>query len=156
MEVFLDKWELIGITLDQLIKQWETDRDSFEADATNPGIDEKQISWSPKITAGDNTHSTDPMGLSKAVILTYNKHLNELSCGIYKVNPSATTKLEREMYISTGKWFMSFRKTYKKFLWLREQIRQRDKNRKSDAYLKELYKVFPRTFDQEILGKEDD
>ena len=147
----MDKWELIGVAIDQLISQWNFRQSDFEVDLNEPNFNEYKITWIPKsINPDGSTGSTDPMSLSKAVVISFNKHNLELTCSICKVNPTGNTTPEST--ISATKFLVHLRKNFRNFMWLRDQILTRDKAKKNNKFFEELYKVFPRTLDEHILG----
>lgn len=149
----MDKWQLIGVALDQLISQWNFRQNDFEVDTNDATLYEYKITWLPKSLNQDGSvNPTDPMSISRAVIITFNKHNNELGCSICKVNSTGVITPETTIYAT--KVLVHIRKNFRKFMWLRSQILVRDKAKKNNKFFEELYKIFPRTLDEHILGKD--
>ncbi len=154
----MDKWELIEITLNQLIEQWENNKELFDIDDAERltrdvnKYSEKSVTWSPmSLRTNDSKILTDPIKMRKGVVITYSS--NEFRCLIYKIDQ--TSKQLVEDTITARKFLMPFRSLYKKFMRLRAEIAKHKRDKASSTYLSNLCGVFPGTLDEHILGSVD-
>ncbi len=159
----MDKWELIEITLDQLIKQWEDNRDSFDIDIGRGESFSSRISlgstlsifWSPY---GSSNNPTDSMKLQKGVMITYDRK-NEFRCLIYRVDRVSQQPIEgsvAENSISARRCFVPIRQLYRKFANLRSKILKHKMQKTNSLYMSSLCGVFPGTLDEHLIGGTDD
>lgn len=162
----MDKWELIEITLDQLIAQWKANKEQFDIDISNGEIRldnnqyaEMSISWCP-ISPSDQSAdklSTDSMKIRKGVLITYRRG-GEFKCFIFKVGGlprSAADNQLPENSISAKKCLTPFRSLYRKFMRLRSDIATHKRHKANSSYMANLCGVFPGTLDEHILGSAD-
>ena len=157
----MDKHELVGITIKQLIEHFKSSPESFEYQDQDrrPGSSANPtIFWQPKVQLGDymSTVVQDPNN-NHAVVVTFNPMMNELSCYLLlKAPPSLTTSLNGITYdcmMSSKRWFERYRSNYRKFAKLRDLIIARDKSKENLTYLKKLSSVFPDTMDTHLLDE---
>ena len=160
----MDKWELIEITLDQLIVQWRSNKESFDIDVGTPeirlgdnGHPDMSICWSP-ISSNDHNEgaalTTDSMKLRKGVMITYNRR-GEFKCFIYKVGPQGLRPADgslAENSISAKKCLVPIRSLYRKFMRLRSDVLTHKRHKANSSYLSNLCGVFPGTLDEHLLG----
>ena len=143
----MDKWELVDITLGQLIEQWKVDREAFEMG--EEGYMELKIRWTPKFDK-----VTDSMITPKAIACKYSKSSGEMSCAIFNFDGDGRVATNPAVVVKVSSYFMFFRPAYRKFQWLIKQILIREKEREQQRFMRELLKVFPGTMDEYILGKD--
>lgn len=163
----MDKWELIEITLDQLVVQWRANKESFDIDVDRGEIrlddnthSEMSISWSPAVLndkSDDKPLSTDSMKLRKGVMITYDRK-SEFKCLIYKVDKLSRRPAEgalAENSLSAHKCLAPIRSLHRKFMRLRSDILEYKRQKANSSYLSNLCGVFPGTLDEHILGSAD-
>lgn len=162
----MDKWELIEITLDELIMQWQNaDRNLFytDYDAGDELYDHKYkeltITWEPEEPTTDHQKgqsiSTDSMRIRKGVTISYHKGSKEFRCLIHTANASKNGHFRAsdiETSICAKKRFAQVRSLYRKFIKLRNDINNHQINKNNVEYISNLCKVFPGTLDDQILG----
>src|ERR1035437_941962 len=88
----MDKYELVGITLQQLIEHFKSSPESFEFYDQNRKPNSSMhptIFWQPKIQLGDymSTIVQDPNN-NHAVVVSFNMMVNEITCLIFLKAPS--------------------------------------------------------------------
>ncbi len=151
----MDKWELIEITVDQLIEQWNNNKESFEVD-----VSDLTICWSPATLnddSEDKSLSTDSMKLRKGVIIAYSRK-NTFECFIYKIDDASkrpASDAVAENSVSAKKCLAPFRSLYRKFMRLRRDILIHETQKANSSYLSNLVGVFPGTLDDHLLGSKD-
>lgn len=156
----MDKWKLIEITLDQLILQWKHNKELFSTNL--PDSDDKPafgesssepfICWAPPTMSNKEQQQ---FGLiNKKVKITYSKVGKYFKCEIYTVGALPNSKPDN--LIIASKKFTPIRKLYREFISLRKSIVKHRRQKDNSEYLNELYKVFPGTLDELILGDRDD
>ena len=86
----MDKHELVGITIQQLIEHFKSSPESFEYYDQNkkPHSMQPTIFWQPKVQLGDymSTVVQDPNN-NHAVVISFNPMLNELTCYLFMKAP---------------------------------------------------------------------
>lgn len=156
----IDKWKLIEITLEQLTRQWKHNKELFTTNslddhgesAFGESKNEPFISWAPPKM---NHEEQQQFGLiNKKVKITYNRKCGYFRCEISTVGALPSAKPDN--LIIAYKKFVPIRKLYRDFISLRKSILRHQKIKESNEYLNDLYKVFPGTLDDLILGDRDD
>lgn len=163
----MDKWELIEITLDQLIAQWRANKEQFDIDVStgevrldNNSYTEMSVSWTPIVLnddSEDKSKSTDSMKIRKGVMITYRKG-GPFRCFIYKLNGLNRRPTEGDLAensISAQRYLTPIRSLYRKFMRLRSEIAAYKRHKANSAYMSNLCGVFPGTLDEHILGSTD-
>jgi hypothetical protein len=148
----MDKWELIEITLDQLMEQWLENKDLFQTDTisnyTNvyrqPQIDTYYVVWSPPKNE-DGSH------IDKSVYVSYNHVTKIFQCGMFSGEIS-NGKIS-DSTVRATKILIPIRRLYRRFMRLRKNIDNHHKTKFGNKYLEELCSVFPGTLDDDLLGK---
>lgn len=157
----MDKHELVGITIQQLIEHFKSSPESFEYvdSRTRPNTDRHPtIFWQPKVQLGDymSTVVQDPNN-SHAVVVNWNPLNNELTCYLFLKAPANLAGTSggqaADCVMSSKRWFEKWRGNYRKFNKLKDLIMERDKRKENLTYLKKLSSVFPDTMDIHILDK---
>ena len=163
----MDKWELIEITLDQLIEQWKANKEQFDIDVSNGEVQlethnyaEMSISWCPTILNDKSADkiSTDPIKMRKGVMISYRRG-NGFRCYIFKINGMTKRPADgalSENSISASKSLTPIRSLYRKFMRLRSDIAAYKRHKANSSYLTNLCGVFPGTLDGHILGSADE
>ena len=149
----MDKYELVGITLDRLIDHFASSPESFEYYdcERNPGRLQASIYWQPKVQLNDymSTVIEDPNN-NHAVIVTFHPHMDEVTCFLFLKAPANLVTMSgalADCTISSKRWFERWRGNYRKFRTLRDMIIKRDKLKENMNYLKKLSSVFPDSMD---------
>lgn len=154
----MDKWQLIEITLEQLLQQWKHNKDLFVTDTKESREatlsrkpHDKFISWEPP--AEPDPEQKQLALVSKTVRITYSPSGKYFKCEIY-----GRSKLPSQpgTHIIAQKRFIPIRSLYWDFVRLRKAIIEHRRTRENNNYLKNLYNVFPGTLDDYLLGGNDD
>ena len=149
----MNKYELIGLTMDRLLEHFKLSPESFEF--TDSGYSPRALTivWQPKVQLNDymNTVIQDPNNSSHGVIVTWNCDINELSCHLFLRATSHIKSCTADCSMTSKRWFEKRRKNYKKFERLQSLILQRDRYKENMNYLKKLTSVFPDALDNHFL-----
>ena len=161
----MDKHELVGITLQQLLEHFKMSPESFEYyDYTNRPANTNAkyhypcILWQPRVQLGDVTSNVvqDPNN-SHAVVVSFDESEKTLICYVFLKAPSnlATASLPpvADSIMYSKRRFEKWRSNYKKFKKLRDLIKARDKRKENLTYLTKLTSVFPDTMDHHLLDE---
>ena len=157
----MDKHELVGMTLRQLIDHFKGSPESFEYydQYRKPNSSMyPTIYYQPKVQLGDymSTVVHDPNN-SHAVVVMFNTMTNELTCYLFLKAPANFMGLSgghaADCVMTSGRPFETLRGNYRKFKKLRDLIVAKDKEKENLVYLKKLSSVFPHTLDAHILDK---
>lgn len=155
----MDKNELIALTLKKLIEHFKGSPESFEyhdQDRKPNTASQPTIYWQPKVQLNDymSTVVQDPNNCH-AVVVTFNNHLNELTCYLYLKAPKNLSGnyggMSPDCVITSRRWFERWRGHYSRFCRLRELILDRDKQKENLNYLNKLASVFPDAVDDHII-----
>jgi hypothetical protein len=154
----MKKWELIGLTLEQLLEQHKQTPESFEyADKDYPVTGQggnPLIYWQPKVDLKSSV-VPDPNESQKAVIITYNELTGRLVCYIYSNIVPGLKAMEgrnADATVIDDRKFMKWRSNWHKFNKLAEAIKEHDRSKENDTFLKKLFSIFPGTLDKHLLG----
>jgi hypothetical protein len=157
----MDKHELVGMTIKQLIEHFKSSPESFEYyDQTRKpnSCMQPTIVWQPKVQLGDymSTVVQDPNN-SHAVVVSFNDMVNELTCYLFLKAPTNLVSMNAsaiaDCIMTSKRSFEKWRGNYRKFKKLRDLIIARDKHKENLTYLKKLSSVFPDTMDTHLLDK---
>lgn len=155
----MDKWQLIEITLRQLVEQWKHNKDLFATDTRedqDPTLagskPDKFISWEPP---KESDAEREQLAIvSKTVKISYSSGGRFFKCEISQRGKLPNAKPEN--LIIAQKSCIPIRSLYWDFMRLRKQIIKYRKTQESNKYLQDLYNIFPGTLDNYILGGDDD
>ena len=157
----MDKHELVGMTIQQLIEHFKSSPESFEYydhDRKHNSSTHPTIFWQPKVQLGDymSTVVQDPNN-NHAVVVNFNPLNNELTCYLFMKAPPNFASLSggqvADCVMTSARWFERYRGNYRKFIKLKNLIIARDKRKENLTYLKKLSSVFPDTMDTHLLDK---
>ena len=155
----MDKWQLIEITLKQLIQQWKHNKELFKTDSRedqDPTIasnkPENFISWEPPEKPAAEQQQLALV--SKTVTITYSPGGRWFKCEISQKGKLPSAKPEN--IIIAQKSFIPMRSLYWDFMRLRRSIIEYKKTQEGNQYLQDLYDIFPGTLDNYILGGHDE
>ncbi len=156
----MDKYELVGITIQKLIDHFAGSPESFEYYDSERKPNQSMhptIFWQPKVQLGDymSTVVQDPNN-SHAVVVNFNPLNNELTCYLFLKAPSNISSIgghAADCVMSSKRWFERYRGNYRKFKKLRDLIIARDKRKENLTYLKKLSSVFPDSMDSHWLDR---
>lgn len=151
----MDKWEIIEITLDQLIRRWNSDKESFVTDTNDKPTrhNELYVAWEPD----DGSCSLTNDKVKKGVLVAYSKGARSFTCRVYHVTMNMGTRnVITEDSLSATKKLPQIRSLYRKFMCFREDIRQHEINKSSGRYLDNLCTMLPDTLDRYILGSDNE
>ena len=158
----MDKWELIEITLNQLIEQWGVNKEQFDIDVVDDtysnGYTERSILWCPVDLndASEDRSATDSIKIRKGIVIT--NRGNEFRCVIFKVDSvdlKGTKGVPAENSITAKKRLIPFRSLYRKFMKLRSEISTYKRNKANSSYMSNLCGMFPGTMDEHLIGGDD-
>ena len=156
----MDKVELISLALDQLIEQFHDEPNSFDIKESEAGTyNVVCILWEPRVEL-DDSHVHDPNN-HKAVMVTYNYHMNSMKCIIFNKSNAFSSRSGVERYegvkadasVECARFLERWRSNHKKFCKLRGLIAMRDKRKENREFLKKLHNVFPGALDKDLFGK---
>jgi len=155
----MQKHELVGITIQQLIEHFKSSPESFEYYDHNckPAIMNPTICFQPKVQLGDPSSSTvsDPNN-GHAIFVSFNND-TELTCYLFLKAPqnlmSSNSSYAADSVMTSSRPFEKWRGNYRKFKQLRNLIMARNKYKENLTYLKKLSVVFPDTMDSHLLDK---
>lgn len=155
----MTKWDLVSITLDQLISQWgvsQGKRDRFDVTWVNSGSQcDTIIRWDPRgsVLSPEDSNTHTP----KLIQITFRRisyFEGMFECTITDVSGSPFIK-EKEKNIKSHKSnFVQFTKLYRRFKNLEKNIIRYKKAKENNSFLEDLMKVFPTLLDGEILGED--
>jgi len=155
----VDKHELIGMTIQQLIEHFKSSPESFEyydRDTKSNNSVHPTIVFQPKIQLTDSATIIRDPNNNHAVIVVFHEMSSELLCYLFSKAPPNLSSLGvvvADCTISSKQYFIRWRSNYKKFNKLRDLILKRDSNREASEYLDKLSSVFPDSGDENIIGK---
>ncbi len=158
----MKKWELIGLTLEQLLERQRQNPESFEySDKSYPivgGGGQPTIYWQPKLTIkSDSRTISDPNESQKAVIITFNDFTNQLICYIHSAITTTGIKALESKHADASmvddRNFIKYRANWRKFQQLANAIKEHDRTKENERYLKKLFSIFPGTLDKHLLGE---
>jgi hypothetical protein len=151
----MTKAQLMNAVLDQLLEQMSESPESFEL-LEPPASINLSVVWKPKVKVSVNSSSLiDPSNTGSCVIVTYNTHLETMTCFIGKsVLMAASAPAEAQ--IEVKKWWLKFSSEYKKYNKLIDAVRDQAKHKEAMKFLNKLMDIFPGTLDEHLLGKRDE
>jgi hypothetical protein len=151
----MNKWQLIEITLKQLAKQWEHNKDLFECDVLgDPGCSSGALQhYFVRLRPPENPDpEQQQLGLvNKTITITYIKKDKSFQCEI-KSKTSLPSSNRSDISITATSIIVPMRSLYWNFRSLRKQIKKWKKDKSNNEYLQDLCKIFPGTLDNQILG----
>lgn len=153
----MTKAQLMNLVLDQLLEQAKESPESFEL-LEPPASVNNSIVWKPKVRSKVDPSGpalTDPLNTGPCVIITYNTHMDSMSCNIGKsiiIAAGAPPDAQIDIKSHWIKWSPAYRK-YNKLL---ETIQDHSRNKESMKFLKKFMDVFPGAFENNLLGKQDE
>lgn len=158
----MTKEELINLTLRELKKSLieNPERFDLECHELNPqkSAQSEAVIWKNK-KAPDGTTEVDPNMTPKTVILTFNKSSKEMSCYIFfrdftNISSIASYNSDAATTITFGSLPLIFYSTYRSYMVLRNKVMDLMVEKENNTYVDKLNKIFPGTFEEELLGKE--
>jgi hypothetical protein len=149
----MDKHELVELTIERLLANFEKSPESFDLKSADFGNwATPTVTWKPRVQLGsyDSSIVDDPNN-NYAVVIVYNVNTETLSCHLFLKTYSSLDSAKADLSISSNQSFMKFRSRYRKFEKLMNLIKERDLRRDNMNYLSKLSAVFPDTLDSHIL-----
>ena len=147
----MDKHELVSLTLDKLIDNFQLSPESFEyVDNIAP-----TIVWRPKIELNNSPSSMlihDPNN-AHAIVVMFNTHSNEVVCYIFlnaPADPLINTG-KADCIIGSQRWLEKYRGNYRKLMKLKKLIATRNSQKANLAYVRKLSYIFPDAVDKHLL-----
>lgn len=156
----MNRCDIVGLTLDQLLENFPLSPESFDYEdmhyTPHKNTSHPTIIWQPKVELKDGV-VPDPNNEVKTIVVWYNENLSELNCAI--IPGPATSWRSVAMLVGatdincpiTG--IIALNSHYRKFMKLKRLIMAKDQMKHNNDFLKKLHSIFPGTFDKHIFGK---
>lgn len=153
----MEKHNLIGLALDQLIESFAASPECFIYESRDYTPDYATtiptIIWQPKIQLKDELID-DPNGDHRSMIISFNPNSGEFNCYIffrYVGKLSDMVGIKADAVMTSRQLFPKLRSNHRKFKKLIRLIKARDLAKENETFLKKLCRVFPTTLDQHIF-----
>jgi hypothetical protein len=158
----MTKWDIISITLTQLISQWNRApewRDQFELNEVSTGINSVSVSikWDPRAKRYEPEQQQSHV--PKTIEVSFQKtgfFSGLFTCTITDTSLTLPSQKNNKIMNSEHRQLASFTKLHKDFRRLQDEIIRYKRMKENNLFLEDLIKVFPRTLDGAILGDDYD
>jgi len=149
----MDKHELVEITIERLLANFEKSPESFDLKLPDSSsYSGPTVTWKPRVQLGSyDSNIVDDPNNNHAIIVSYNPNSGDLTCYLFMKVPPTFDGSRADHVMASNQYFQKLRSPYRKFKKLINLIKARDVHRENMNYLGKLSSVFPDTLDKHIL-----